>query len=96
MATESRLWLFGQRDEGDIVQCPSAPEQNRVATFGVYFDGRYAACGDYAPTFGVTTGAARRACGRARGRGFTGRVWSAADGSSNLTAPLPSPPVNSG
>src|SRR5262245_45869025 len=42
-----------RRTQLDIVQCPSAPEQNRVATFGVYFDGRYAACGDYAPTFGV-------------------------------------------
>src|SRR5713226_2529831 len=35
-----------RRTQLDIVQCPSAPEQNRIAAFGVYFDGRYAACGD--------------------------------------------------
>jgi prepilin-type N-terminal cleavage/methylation domain-containing protein/prepilin-type processing-associated H-X9-DG protein len=38
----------------EIMQCPSAPERNRFATsLGPYSGGRKAACGDYAPTFGV-------------------------------------------
>jgi len=38
----------------DIMQCPSVPGQPRYAfNLGPYADGRYAACGDYAPTFGV-------------------------------------------
>jgi len=38
----------------EIMQCPSAPEQNRIAiNIGPYAGDRWAACGDYAPTFGV-------------------------------------------
>jgi prepilin-type N-terminal cleavage/methylation domain-containing protein/prepilin-type processing-associated H-X9-DG protein len=38
----------------EIMQCPSAREQNRIAAnIGPYSGGRWAACGDYAPTFGV-------------------------------------------
>jgi prepilin-type N-terminal cleavage/methylation domain-containing protein/prepilin-type processing-associated H-X9-DG protein len=36
-----------------IFQCPSAPEQDRFMTFGVFTGGKKGACGDYAPTFGV-------------------------------------------
>jgi prepilin-type N-terminal cleavage/methylation domain-containing protein/prepilin-type processing-associated H-X9-DG protein len=36
-----------------IFQCPSAPEQNRFMTFGVFQDNGQGACGDYAPTFSV-------------------------------------------
>jgi prepilin-type N-terminal cleavage/methylation domain-containing protein/prepilin-type processing-associated H-X9-DG protein len=36
-----------------IFQCPSAPEQNRFMTFGVFFPDRKAACGDYAATWSV-------------------------------------------
>ena len=37
-----------------IMQCPSVPGQPRyVSKLGPYADGRYAACGDYAPTFGI-------------------------------------------
>ena len=36
-----------------IFQCPSAPEQNRFMTVGVFFNNGKGACGDYAPTLGV-------------------------------------------
>jgi prepilin-type N-terminal cleavage/methylation domain-containing protein/prepilin-type processing-associated H-X9-DG protein len=36
-----------------IFQCPSAPEQNRYMTFGVFQNNGKGACGDYAPPFGV-------------------------------------------
>ena len=36
-----------------IFECPSAPEQKRFMTFGVFQDNGKGACGDYAPTFSV-------------------------------------------
>jgi prepilin-type N-terminal cleavage/methylation domain-containing protein/prepilin-type processing-associated H-X9-DG protein len=36
-----------------IFQCPSAPEQDRFMTFGVFTSDVKGACGDYAPTFSV-------------------------------------------
>jgi prepilin-type N-terminal cleavage/methylation domain-containing protein/prepilin-type processing-associated H-X9-DG protein len=36
-----------------IFQCPSAPEQDRYMTFGVFQNNGQGACGDYGPTFGV-------------------------------------------
>jgi prepilin-type processing-associated H-X9-DG protein len=36
-----------------IFQCPSAPEQDRYMTFGVFQNNGKGACGDYAPTFSV-------------------------------------------
>jgi prepilin-type N-terminal cleavage/methylation domain-containing protein/prepilin-type processing-associated H-X9-DG protein len=38
-----------------IFQCPSAPEQDRYMTLGVFENNGKGACGDYAPTFGVDT-----------------------------------------
>src|SRR5262249_22560183 len=39
-----------------IFQCPSAQEQDRHMTFGVFSSDRNAACGDYAPTWQVDKG----------------------------------------
>jgi prepilin-type N-terminal cleavage/methylation domain-containing protein/prepilin-type processing-associated H-X9-DG protein len=36
-----------------IFQCPSAPEQDRFMTFGVFQNNGKGACGDYAPTMSV-------------------------------------------
>jgi prepilin-type N-terminal cleavage/methylation domain-containing protein/prepilin-type processing-associated H-X9-DG protein len=36
-----------------IFQCPSAPEQDRYMTFGVFKNNGRGACGDYAPPFAV-------------------------------------------
>jgi prepilin-type processing-associated H-X9-DG protein len=36
-----------------IFQCPSAPDQDRCMTFGVFQNNGKGACGDYAPTFSV-------------------------------------------
>jgi prepilin-type N-terminal cleavage/methylation domain-containing protein/prepilin-type processing-associated H-X9-DG protein len=36
-----------------LFQCPSAPEQDRYMTFGVFQNNGKGACGDYAPTWSV-------------------------------------------